>query len=115
MTRYQGSCHCGAVQFCIEAEINELIACDCSLCRKKNALMATVSYAALKIHRGREWLSLYQWNTGKAEHYFCSKCGIYTFNRRRMNSDLYSVNAYCLDGLDLATLPVRQVAGKNRP
>lgn len=32
-----------------------------------------------------------------------------------MNSDLYSVYAYCLDGLDLATLTVRQVAGKNRP
>ncbi|MBU6961522.1 GFA family protein [Pseudomonas sp. CVAP len=77
--------------------------------------MATVSHAALKILRGQEWLSLYQWNTGKAEHYFCSKCGIYTFNRRRMDSDLYSVYAYCLDGLDLATLPVRQVAGKNRP
>lgn len=54
MTDYQGSCHCGAVQFHVVAEIDELIACDCSLCSKKNALMVTVRYHDLEILKGRE-------------------------------------------------------------
>lgn len=114
MTDYQGRCHCGAVQFYVVAEIDELIVCDCSLCTKKNALMVTVRYSDLKILKGIEWLTLYQWNTGKAEHYFCSKCGIYTFNRRRMNPDFCSVNAYCLEGLDLTSLQIRKDTGRNR-
>ncbi|MNP34498.1 Glutathione-dependent formaldehyde-activating enzyme [compost metagenome] len=114
MKTYQGTCHCGAVEFSIEADMTELIHCDCSLCSKKNALMVTVRAEHLQVIKGQNALSLYQWNTGKAEHYFCSTCGIYTFNRRRMNPNLYSVNAWCLAGLDVASLPLRHVDGKHR-
>ena len=40
--KYRGSCHCGAVVFEIESDFPELTTCDCSICRRKNALMVKV-------------------------------------------------------------------------
>lgn len=45
-------------------------------------------------------LSLYQFNTNTAEHYFCSTCGIYTHHRMRSNPDMYSINIACIDGVN---------------
>nr|QQZ49373.1 hypothetical protein JKL49_20470 [Phenylobacterium glaciei] len=53
MTRHLGSCHCGAVTFAIEAEIDHLTACDCSLCVKKNARMVRVRADLLTVLSGR--------------------------------------------------------------
>lgn len=44
-------------------------------------------------------LTLYQFNTNTAKHYFCSRCGIYTHHQRRSNPAEYGVNAACLDGV----------------
>src|SRR5690606_42056158 len=41
-------------------------------------------------------LPLYQFNTKVAQHYFCSKCGTYTFHRRRSDPNTYGVNVVCL-------------------
>ncbi|MET1025518.1 MAG: GFA family protein [Dongiaceae bacterium] len=111
MSSYTGSCHCGAVTFRIDAEIVELTTCDCSLCAKKNALMTKVHESALTILSGEDVLSLYQWNTKRAKHYFCSKCGIYTFHRKRAAPDHYGVNILCLDDFDHAAVPVRMTEG----
>lgn len=113
MSRYTGSCHCGAVTFRIDAEIAELTTCDCSLCVKKNALMTRVHESALTILSGEDVLSLYQWNTKRAKHYFCSECGIYTFHRKRAAPDHYGVNILCLTDFDHTTVPVRATEGAN--
>jgi hypothetical protein len=111
MTHYRGSCHCGAVQFEIETEIAELTMCDCSLCSKKNALMCAAHESGFKLLSGEDKLSLYQWNTGVARHYFCSVCGIYPFHRKRSMPDHYGINVRCLDGFDPANAPLRQAEG----
>lgn len=111
MARHEGSCHCGAVRFVIDADITELTTCDCSLCVKKNALMTRVHESALTILAGADALSLYEWNTRRAKHYFCSRCGIYTFHRKRALPDHYEVNVRCLDGFDASVVPVRGVDG----
>ena len=108
-----GSCHCGAVRFQIDAVLGELTTCDCSLCVKRNAVMAKVPEAALTVLAGEEALTLYQWNTGRARHYFCRICGIYVFHRKRAAPDHFGVNVFCLDGFDPATLPVRATDGAN--
>jgi hypothetical protein len=112
MSGHQGSCHCGAVSFRIDAEIVELTTCDCSLCVKKNALMTKVPESALTIMSGEEALTLYQWNTRRAKHYFCKHCGIYVFHRKRSQPDHFGVNMFCLDGFDASTIPVRATEGK---
>ena len=112
MGRYFGSCHCVAVKFRVDAQIDELTTCDCSLCVKKNALMAKVHESALTILEGEDRLSLYQWNTRRAQHRFCSVCGVYTFHRKRSAPDHYGVNIFCLDGFDAAGIPVRATEGR---
>ncbi|MGL4287507.1 MAG: GFA family protein [Phreatobacter sp.] len=111
MGRHFGSCHCGAVTFRLDAEIVELTTCDCSLCVKRNALMTKVHESELTILSGAEMLTLYEWNTRRARHYSCAKCGIYTFHRKRAAPDHYGVNIFCLDGFDASGLPVRATEG----
>jgi len=110
---HHGSCHCGAVRFEAAWEIAELTTCDCSLCRIRNAVMAKVPEAALTVTAGEELLTLYQWNTRRAQHYFCSRCGTYIFHRKRAAPDHFGVNAFALTGFDPASVPVRTTEGAN--
>lgn len=108
-----GSCHCGAVRFSVDAPITELTTCDCSLCVQRNALMAKVSEQALKLLEGAAMLTLYEWNTRRAKHYFCRRCGIYVFHRKRAAPDHYGINVFCLEGFDVASVSVRATEGAN--
>jgi hypothetical protein len=99
------------VRFRIAAEPTELTTCGCSLCAKKNALMAAVHEDAFTLLAGEEVLSLYQWNTKVARHHFCSRCGIYTFHRKRSMPNHYGVNVFCLEGFDVDAFPRRRSVG----
>ena len=113
MTTYQGHCHCGSIAFSINADIQELTTCDCSICAKKNALMTKVHESQFELLQGESKLSEYQWNMNIARHYFCSICGIYTFHRKRAQPDHYGVNIYCLENIDVNSIPVRATEGEN--
>ena len=98
----QGSCHCGAVQFEIDTP-NGLVdprRCNCSLCKRKGAIMASVPLAGLRVTAGEDALRVYTWNSHTAKHYFCGTCGIYTHHQRRSNPNEYGVNVACLEGVD---------------
>jgi hypothetical protein len=110
---FGGSCHCGAIRFRVDAAISELTTCDCSLCVKRNAVMAKIPEHALTVVEGENMLTLYQWNTRRAKHFFCRQCGIYVFHRKRAAPDHFGVNVFCLDNFDLTSLPVRPTAGAN--
>jgi len=110
---FKGSCHCGGVKFRIDAEITELTTCDCSLCAIRNAVMTKVPENALTVLEGESLLTLYQWNTRRAKHYFCSRCGIYVFHRKRSMPDHFGINVFCLEGFDPASVPVRATRGLN--
>ena len=107
----EGACHCGAVRFTVKlAEgLDQPRRCNCSLCRMRGAVVVTAMLGDLHITAGEDLLRLYQFNTMIAEHYFCSRCGIYTHHRRRSNPSQLSVNVACLEGVspfDFATVPV---------
>ena len=115
---HRAACHCGAVQ--LELQLPEGIVdprrCDCSLCRRRGAIAATVPLDALKVVAGAEQLTLYQFNTRTAKHYFCRCCGIYTHHQRRSNPREYGVNVACLEGVnpfDLGEVPTSD--GINHP
>ena len=111
MTSYQGACHCGAVRFEIETELEQFTRCDCSLCRKKNAVMAAVPESGFKLLQGADELALYKWNTMVAKHYFCRICGIYTFHRKRSAPDHFGVNVFCLENAEIDAVPIVATAG----
>jgi hypothetical protein len=97
----------------VDSAIEELTTCDCSLCVKRNAVMAKVPEPALTVLDGEDMLTLYEWNTRRARHYFCSRCGIYVFHRKRAAPDHYGVNVFCLESFDPASVPVRATEGAN--
>ena len=98
----KGTCHCGAVEFEVRLTngLVNLRRCNCSLCRRKGAIMAGISVEYLKVTKGQDKLTLYQWNTKVAMHYFCSICGIYTHHQRRSNPQEYGFNVACLTDVD---------------
>jgi hypothetical protein len=100
--RHRASCHCGAVV--LELDLPDGIVdprrCDCSICRRKGAIVASVPLSGLKILKGEDVLSLYRFNTMAAKHYFCSVCGIYTHHQRRSNPQQYGYNVGCLEGVN---------------
>lgn len=102
METRRGSCHCGAVQFEVDLEhgLANLRRCNCSLCRRKGAIMAGVPLDRLRVTSGADMLTLYQWNTMTAKHWFCRVCGIYTHHQRRSNPNEYGFNVACIEGVD---------------
>jgi hypothetical protein len=98
----RGRCHCGPVEFEVEFHngFEKLRRCNCSLCRRKGAVMASVAIDRLRVTKGQDKLSLYQWNTRTAKHYFCSVCGIYTHHQRRSAPGEFGFNVACIDGVD---------------
>jgi hypothetical protein len=112
---YNGSCHCGAVQFQIDTDFPELTTCDCSICSRKNALMVKVHESKFRLIGGEQYLSEYQFHTRTAKHYFCKVCGIYPFHRKRVTPDFFGINIFCLEGFDPAGIPVRRTSGKDMP
>ena len=111
-------CHCGKV----EAEINvsdhlvKTIRCNCSICKRKGAIMSMVKNEDFKITKGRENLKMYQFHSKTAQHFFCSNCGIYTHHNPRINPALTGFNVGCIDEIDTFKLDNVKVAdGNNHP
>jgi hypothetical protein len=105
--KHRLSCHCGAVV--LELDLPDGIVdprrCDCSICRRKGAVVASVALSGIAIKAGHDALRLYQFNTGTAKHFFCSVCGIYTHHQRRSNPGEYGYNVGCLEGVNPFEIP----------
>lgn len=95
---YRGSCHCGAVQFEVEApERIKCGDCNCSICSKSDYLHLIVPKSKFRLLKGEENLTTYTFNTEVAQHKFCKTCGIKSFYIPRSNPDGHDVNVRCLE------------------
>jgi hypothetical protein len=117
-SKHKLSCHCGAVELELNLPngIEDPRRCDCSICRRKGAIVASVLLSGIKIIKGEDRLKLYQFNTNTAKHYFCTNCGIYTHHQTRSNPAQYGYNIGCLEGVNpyaLEDVPVND--GVNHP
>ena len=108
---YQGSCHCGKVRFEVDLNLDHVRSCDCSICRRRGALVHRLAEGDFRLSTPLEDLTLYQWHTKTAKDYFCPTCGILPFRRPRLAPHLWSVNVRCLEGVDLAVIPVEHLQG----
>ena len=97
---YSGSCHCGSVKFSLKTDLSKVVQCNCSICKRKNAKMNLVPKDAITITHGEENLTIYQFGTNIAKHFFCKICGIYTHHQRKSDPNGIGVNLGCLDELD---------------
>ena len=100
------TCHCGLV----EAEVNvsskleKILRCNCSICKRKGAIMSMVKNENFKITKGQDKLKLYQFHSKVAKHYFCCNCGIYTHHNPRSNPSMTGFNVGCIDDIDVFKL-----------
>jgi hypothetical protein len=82
----------------------------------RGAVVVSGEMGGIRFLKGEDALTSYRFNTGSAQHFFCSKCGIYTHHQRRSNQNQYGVNVACLDGVspfDFPEVPVFD--GENHP
>jgi hypothetical protein len=100
----EGGCHCGRIRFRAPVDLDLLSRCSCSICTKKGILHLSVMPADFALLRGKDALAVYTFETGVAQHTFCSHCGMHAFYIPRSRPDMISVNARCLDGIDGAAL-----------
>ncbi|MCM2291007.1 GFA family protein [Allorhizobium sp. BGMRC 0089] len=98
--QHNAACHCGAVKFRVRLsdELNTARRCTCSYCRMRGAVAVSASLSDIEFIEGEDNLTLYQFNTGTAKHYFCKTCGIYTHHQRRSNPQQFGINLACIEG-----------------
>lgn len=95
---YEGSCHCGAIRFEVDAPENiEADYCNCSICCKSGFLHLIVPLSRFKLRSGSESIATYTFGTGIAKHTFCKHCGVKPFYTPRSNPDGIDINVHCLD------------------
>ena len=115
---YTGSCHCGRIAFEVDGELaGELtgaVACNCSICRRKGALMWFVPRAALRLRTPASDMASYTFNKHVIKHRFCPHCGIHPFGEGRRPDGVESaaINVRCLDDVDIESLSVRRFDGR---
>jgi hypothetical protein len=116
MTTYHGSCHCGTVKFSFECDpIERGLRCNCSICSRKGAMMTPEMIPPERFHieSGEDQLGLYQFDDGKAKHYFCKKCGIYPFHETARMPGSFRANLGCVDEVDEFKLECDVFDGKH--
>ncbi len=113
MPSYTGGCHCGRVRFEVSGQIDRVLDCNCSICRKKGFLHWIVEPERFHLLSDPDALSLYEFRTRTAKHYFCSTCGISSYYIPRSHPDMIDVNLRCVDGVNLEELEIERFDGQD--
>ena len=111
---YKGSCHCGRITFELDGEISSAVACNCSICSRKGALLWAAPRANLRLLSSDEGLRSYTFNNHAIVHRFCETCGVHPFAEQQAAEDgpAAYVNIRCIEGIDLKAVPVMEFDGK---
>ena len=114
MTIHKGGCHCGKVQFTVEAPADiEADECNCSICHMSGYLHLIVPREDFRLTSGEDDIRTYTFNTGVAKHLFCRHCGVKSFYIPRSHPAGISVNVNCLRPESIASLKITPFDGAN--
>jgi hypothetical protein len=113
---YQGSCHCGAVAFEVEADAGPAIECNCSHCGRKGYLLWFVPRSKLRLESPEEELGTYTFNKHVLQHHFCRTCGCapFAFGKDPTGKHTAAINVRCLEGVEIATLKRMPYDGRSK-
>ncbi|SME99332.1 GFA family protein [Pseudogulbenkiania subflava] len=111
---YHGSCHCGRIAFDVEGDLSQVMDCNCSICRRKGALLWFVPRQQLRLLTPEADMSTYTFNKHVIQHHFCPTCGMHPFGEGRdpAGNAMAAVNVRCLDDVDLDSLTVKHFDGR---
>jgi hypothetical protein len=122
---YTGSCHCGAIRFEAELDLDEgSNRCNCSYCAKARAWFAFAKGPNRFRLLDGAGVAEYRWTPpGDSEPHltfaFCRTCGVLAFARGELESLGGTFHAVHVPTLDLspeqfAAIPVRYINGRER-
>ena len=116
MHTYTGGCHCGNVRYEVQAELAQVISCNCSLCSKRGYVLAFVPATQFTLVSGEGSLTDYQFNKKIIHHLFCATCGVGSFARGigPDGVETIAINVRCLDDVDISALTITPYDGKSR-
>jgi hypothetical protein len=116
MTTYRGSCHCGRVAYEVDGEIDSGLACNCSMCQRKGSLLWFVPKAQFRLQGDESGSCVYTFNKHAIKHRFCPVCGIHPYadGQDAQGNPMAAINLRCIEGLDLAQVPVHEFDGRSR-
>jgi hypothetical protein len=114
---YNGSCHCGAVRFECEVDLDGPTSrCNCSICAKSRFWKTIVADADFRLLAGEKAMTEYRFGPN-IRHFFCATCGVKTFGRAALEEigPFHAVNLMCLDASDeeLAAAPILYENGRD--
>lgn len=114
-TTHKGGCHCGAVRFQVNADISNVIACNCSICSKTGYWLTFAPANELTLESGKEALNDYQFGKKNIHHVFCKICGIrpFGYGNGPDGKETYAINVRCLDDINLETIQPKPFNGKD--
>lgn len=115
MTTYTGSCHCGNIVFEVQGQIDSGLACNCSMCGRRGSLLWFVPRSSVTLKTPESAVGTYLFNKHVIKHRFCPNCGIHVFGdgQSPKGDAVAAVNLRCVEGIDLAAIPVHHYDGKS--
>ena len=115
MPKYTGKCHCSAVTFEVEADLTQVIECNCSHCAVKSLLLTFVPDSQFTLLSGAEISTEYRFNKKVIAHLFCKTCGVQSFGRGQdeKGNKTVAINVRCLNGVEVDMLTRTPYHGKN--
>ena len=112
MKTYTGSCHCGAVAFEAEADLEHVLICNCSHCHKKGFILNFIDNDKFTLLRGADNLGEYFFNKKSIRHLFCKTCGVQAY-AEGVTFPKIALNVRCLDGVDIYSMKPELFNGKD--
>lgn len=111
------SCHCGRIKFEVTGELRKVTDCNCSICSRAGYLHWYVEPAQVKLITKRQSMTSYMWREFSGLHHFCPVCGVAMLRSMvsLTQTRRLSVNARCVEGLDLTSLEIQPFDGKSLP
>jgi hypothetical protein len=113
--KHKGSCHCGRIVFEVEGEIEGALSCNCSICQRRGSLLWFVPREKLRLLTPDGDAGTYTFNRHAIRHRFCPVCGMHPYGEGKdpKGNLTAAINIRCLEGIDLAAIPVKHFDGRS--
>ena len=99
----------------VEGTIDTALACNCSMCQRKGSLLWFVPRAQFRLRTPEDAAATYTFHKHVIQHRFCPTCGIHPYAEGvdPKGNPMAAINLRCIDGIDLAALPVHEFNGRD--